>query len=241
MKMILIIFSVVVVMLSVSSRIYASAFKWPSAGYLGWTYTYPNGTDFGHNGIDIWGNTDGVWADGSSPFDGDGPSWEVYPTANGQVVYSSSTSYGGGVGIKHSDNLYTFYWHLKNITVSNGENVVDNKVLGLMNYLPGDVYRVVHVHLTVTNANGDSYQIDPSPYFDRNLDHDTNGYNVAWLESVTRDTNTTSNDIICNRYVVQVINKELFGNIDCKATDEITFLPETKILLGSTARFYVGN
>lgn len=64
---------------------------------------------------------------------------------------------------------------------------------------------------------------------------------MAWLESVARDTSTNSNDIICNRYVVQVINKELFGNIDCKATDEITFLPETKILLGSTARFYVGN
>lgn len=238
MKKFFIIFSILICSLYPQLRVKAEpVFSWPSNGYLGWTYTYPNGTTNGHNGIDIWGNTSGAWGNGISPNQGDGSSWDIFPVSDGQIKYSSTTVAGGGISIKHSDNLYSFYWHVKGIQVNNDDWVTRDSLLGQMNYHPSDSSKIVHVHLTIADSNFDSSAIDPSPYFDQNLDYGSEGYSIEWMKPVTRVVNS-ANNIICGAFVVQIINKTITDSIDCKAQNEIILSPETRIFSGSS-RFYI--
>jgi murein DD-endopeptidase MepM/ murein hydrolase activator NlpD len=124
---------------------------WPTDGYIGY-YIY--GTNGSHNGIDIWTNkVAGNPGDlGNS----------VYPVYDGYAY-----SFGTGIQIKHSDNLYTNYWHLSNIpqNVLSGMNVNKDTFIGYQNY-----DAAVHLHLTVStvahNAAGfEGGGTDPTPYY----------------------------------------------------------------------------
>lgn len=140
-----------------------------SVSVTGVTLTSPNGTympiargritsDFGyrsggfHNGIDI---SNGVYGD------------NIYPIAAGKVmlVQSPGTYTEGGrncgnwiVYVLHNINGHAYvtsYWHLASASVSNGQMVTPNSVIGKM----GGLHSVdqcaygVHVHLNLFDGN----------------------------------------------------------------------------------------
>ena len=112
---------------------------------------------------------------------------------------TGANSYGNYVQIKHHNNMYTLYAHLKkgSVKVKKGDNVSLGQVIGTM----GNSGRTsgtsattgIHLHFEVRNK--DNYVIDPTPYIDADLP------NLPTLpEPVERDENT---------YQVEVLIKDL--------------------------------
>ena len=113
-----------------------------------YTYRGKRVKDF-HNGIDLVGGN------------------EIIATADGEVVSTRNEGkqYGNGcyVRIKHSNDLYTLYYHLKSgsILVKKGEKVVKGQVIGII----GDTGRATGVHLHYQIDKGSSASaIDPTEY-----------------------------------------------------------------------------
>lgn len=113
-----------------------------------YTYRGKRVKDF-HNGIDLVGGN------------------EIIATADGEVVSTRNEGkqYGNGcyVRIKHSNGLYTLYYHLKSgsILVKKGEKVVKGQVIGII----GDTGRATGVHLHYQIDKGSSASaIDPTEY-----------------------------------------------------------------------------
>ena len=142
----------------------------------------------GHTGIDIIGkeglpeiiaHSDGV----------------VYAIQDGQdnnIKATGVKSYGNYVQIKHPNNMYTLYAHLKKkLKVKLGQQVKRGQVLGVEGN-SGCSYGT-HLHFEVRNK--DNYVIDPTPYIDADLP------NLPTLpEPQKRDENT---------YQVEVLIKDL--------------------------------
>ena len=142
----------------------------------------------GHTGIDIVGkeglpeiiaHSDGV----------------VYAIQDGQdnnIKATGVKSYGNYVQIKHPNNMYTLYAHLKKkLKVKLGQQVKRGQVLGVEGN-SGCSYGT-HLHFEVRNK--DNYVIDPTPYIDADLP------NLPTLpEPQKRDENT---------YQVEVLIKDL--------------------------------
>lgn len=112
---------------------------------------------------------------------------------------TGANSYGNYVQIKHPNNMYTLYAHLKkgSVKVKKGDNVSLGQVIGTM----GNSGRTsgtsattgIHLHFEVRNK--DNYVINPTPYIDADLP------NLPTLpEPVERDENT---------YQVEVLIKDL--------------------------------
>ena len=112
---------------------------------------------------------------------------------------TGANSYGNYVQIKHPNNMYTLYAHLKkgSVKVKKGDNVSLGQVIGTM----GNSGRTsstsattgIHLHFEVRNK--DNYVIDPTPYIDADLP------NLPTLpEPQKRDENT---------YQVEVLIKDL--------------------------------
>lgn len=113
-----------------------------------YTYRGKRVKDF-HNGIDLVGGN------------------EIVATADGEVVSTRNEGkqYGDGcyVRIKHSNGLYTLYYHLKSgsILVKKGEKVVKGQVIGII----GDTGRATGIHLHYQIDKGSSASaIDPTEY-----------------------------------------------------------------------------
>lgn len=113
-----------------------------------YTYRGKRVKDF-HNGIDLIGGT------------------EILATADGEVVSTRNEGkqYGNGcyVRIKHSNGLYTLYYHLKSgsVTVKKGEKVTKGQVIGII----GKTGKATGVHLHYQIDKGSSASaIDPTKY-----------------------------------------------------------------------------
>ena len=113
-----------------------------------YTYRGKRVKDF-HNGIDLVGGT------------------EIVATADGEVVSTRNEGkqYGNGcyVRIKHSNGLYTLYYHLKSgsVTVKKGQKVTKGKVIGII----GKTGKATGVHLHYQIDKGSSASaIDPTEY-----------------------------------------------------------------------------
>lgn len=113
-----------------------------------YTYRGKRVKDF-HNGIDLIG--------------GD----EIVATADGEVVSTRNEGkqYGNGcyVRIKHSNGLYTLYYHLKSgsVTVKKGQKVIKGQVIGII----GKTGKATGVHLHYQIDKGSSATaIDPTEY-----------------------------------------------------------------------------
>ena len=143
----------------------------------------------GHTGIDIVGkeglpeiiaHSDGV----------------VYAIQDGQdnnIKATGVKSYGNYVQIKHPNNMYTLYAHLKKkLKVKLGQQVKRGQVLGIEGN-SGCSYGT-HLHFEVRNK--DNYVIDPTPYIDADLPN----LPTNLPEPVERDENT---------YQVEVLIKDL--------------------------------
>lgn len=113
---------------------------------------------------------------------------------------TGANSYGNYVQIKHPNNMYTLYAHLKkgSVKVKKGDNVSLGQVIGTM----GNSGRTsgtsattgIHLHFEVRNK--DNYVIDPTPYIDADLPN----LPTNLPEPVERDENT---------YQVEVLIKDL--------------------------------
>lgn len=113
-----------------------------------YTYRGKRVKDF-HNGIDLVGGN------------------EIVATAAGEVVSTRNEGkqYGNGcyVRIKHSNGLYTLYYHLKSgsVTVKKGEKVTKGQVIGII----GKTGKATGVHLHYQIDKGSSASaIDPTEY-----------------------------------------------------------------------------
>ena len=113
-----------------------------------YTYRGKRVKDF-HNGIDLIGGN------------------EIVATADGEVVSTRNEGkqYGNGcyVRIKHSNGLYTLYYHLKSgsVTVKKGEKVTKGQVIGII----GKTGKATGVHLHYQIDKGSSASaIDPTEY-----------------------------------------------------------------------------
>lgn len=113
-----------------------------------YTYRGKRVKDF-HNGIDLIGGH------------------EIVAAADGEVVSTRNEGkqYGNGcyVRIKHSNGLYTLYYHLKSgsVTVKKGEKVTKGQVIGII----GKTGKATGVHLHYQIDKGSSASaIDPTEY-----------------------------------------------------------------------------
>ena len=113
-----------------------------------YTYRGKRVKDF-HNGIDLIGGH------------------EIVAAADGEVVSTRNEGkqYGNGcyVRIKHSNGLYTLYYHLKSgsVTVKKGQKVIKGQVIGII----GKTGKATGVHLHYQIDKGSSASaIDPTEY-----------------------------------------------------------------------------
>lgn len=113
-----------------------------------YTYRGKRVKDF-HNGIDLVGGN------------------EIIAAADGEVVSTRNEGkqYGNGcyVRIKHSNGLYTLYYHLKSgsVTVKKGQKVIKGQVIGII----GKTGKATGVHLHYQIDKGSSASaIDPTEY-----------------------------------------------------------------------------
>ena len=113
-----------------------------------YTYRGKRVKDF-HNGIDLIGGH------------------EIVATADGEVfsTRNEGKQYGNGcyVRIKHSNGLYTLYYHLKSgsVTVKKGQKVTKGQVIGII----GKTGKATGVHLHYQIDKGSSASaIDPTEY-----------------------------------------------------------------------------
>ena len=111
---------------------------------------------------------------------------------------TGANSYGNYVQIKHPNNMYTLYAHLKkgSVKVKKGDNVSLGQVIGTM----GNSGRTsgtsattgIHLHFEVRNK--DNYVIDPTPYIDADLPN----LPTNLPEPVERDENKYQVEVLIN-------------------------------------------
>lgn len=212
--------------LAASTPVHAENFVLPSDGYLGWRY-YQNTNGYEgingtyHTGIDIWSNANGGW-------NSDGGSNPIYAAYPGHVFFRDYL----GLQIKHNDNLYTNYWHVKDFRVALNNNVDTNTLLGFQ-----DNAGVVHVHVTITttpltgNNRDHTAPLDPSPYFGVQLDV-RNPNVLPYGARVERNSGQQ-----CNVANV-IISREINGNFTCRATNFISIRPNSR-LFGGQQRYFI--
>lgn len=183
------------------------SFSWPTTGWVGWRYLDNNGN---HTGIDIWSNQDGGWnSDGSS-----NPVYAVYP---GTLIWEGDI----GFIVKHNDNLYTNYWHLKNRQVHPTSSVDSTTLMAYQ-----DMNVTVHLHLTVSTSNSESGKVDPSPYFGLELNMQNSNV-IGYL------TNHVQSGNGCGGSNIVKSNWNISGPMDCGASNSITITPSSILNPGS--------
>lgn len=204
----LILLFVIMLLISLPLKVFAvESFTWPTNGWIGWKYLDDNGN---HTGIDIWSNQNGGWnSDGTG-----NPVYAVYP---GTLIWEGEA----GFIVKHNDNLYTDYWHLKNRQVH--PNAIVNSTT-LMAYQ--DLNVTVHLHLTVSTNNSESGKVDPSPYFGLQLNA-SNPNPIGYL------TNYVQTGVGCGGSNVIKSNWNVNGSLDCDATNSITINPNSYLIPGT--------
>lgn len=111
---------------------------------------------------------------------------------------TGANSYGNYVQIKHPNNMYTLYAHLKkgSVKVKKDDNVSLGQVIGTM----GNSGRTsstsattgIHLHFEVRNK--DNYVIDPTPYIDADLPN----LPTNLPEPVERDENKYQVEVLIN-------------------------------------------
>lgn len=222
LKKTLILIPLIFVLTIFASRVSATeSFRWPSDGYIGWKYLTPQGNGTYHNGIDIWSNQDGGWNN-----DVEGSSNGIYAVYTGQVIYIDDIG-DKGLIVKHNNNLYTDYWHVKDRAVNLWQNVDSDTLMGRQLL---DV--AVHVHLTVSTVAGDSGHIDPTPYFGVQLKDGQPGV-VGWMYEVSRGDN-------CGGMNVVLLGKTISSgqNFYCSGVSSVRILPDFYALNGSEVRIF---
>ena len=117
----------------------------------------------GHKGVDIGWKSDFT----------DAQNFEVYANCTGEVAEiqtgipndKGSTgvrSWGNYVLIKHPNNMYSRYAHLKEVRVSKGQKVDENTLIGIMGET-GNAYGK-HLHYEVQTGYSSDTRINPEPY-----------------------------------------------------------------------------
>ena len=98
---------------------------------------------------------------------------EILAIADGEVTFAGEQSgYGYCVEIKHvvdGETIYSFYAHLAQINVKEGEHVLQGQVIGLEGGMPGEAGAGTstgpHLHFEIRTASGTHNDIDPNLIF----------------------------------------------------------------------------
>lgn len=116
----------------------------------------------GHTGIDIVGKEGLPEIIAHS----DGEVYAINDGMNNKLGTTGVLSYGNYVQIKHPNNMFTLYAHLKKgLKVKKGDKVVKGQILGV----EGDSGNANGIHLHFEVRNNDNYVIDPTSYIDADL------------------------------------------------------------------------
>ncbi len=87
----------------------------------------------------------------------------VYAAADGYVVTKGYSSVRGNyVMVKHADNLYTFYQHLKSVSVSSGQNVKVGQTIAYSGNT--GIGSGPHLHFEVRTSPNYGSEVDPLKY-----------------------------------------------------------------------------
>lgn len=83
----------------------------------------------------------------------------------------TGSSYGNYVKIKHNNGMFTLYAHLKygSVKVKKGDKVTKGQVIAYM----GATGRATGIHLHFEVRNNKDVRIDPTPYINADLPHNT--------------------------------------------------------------------
>lgn len=115
-----------------------------------------------HTGIDVVGKEG--WPEIIAH--SDGIVCAIQDGEDNNIKATGVASYGNYVQIKHLNNMYTLYAHLKKgLKVKKGQNVKKGQVLGT----EGNSGYSLGAHLHFEVRNKDNYVIDPTPYIDADL------------------------------------------------------------------------
>lgn len=141
----------------------------------------------GHTGIDIVGKEGLPEIIAHS----DGTVYAIQDGKDNNIKTTGVASYGNYVQIKHANDMYTLYAHLKKgLKVKKGQQVKKGQVLGTEGN-SGNSYGV-HLHFEVRNK--DNYVIDPTPYIDADLPN----LPTNLPEPDERDTSVMQVEVIIN-------------------------------------------
>ena len=96
----------------------------------------------------------------------------ILAVADGEVTYAGvQEGYGNCVEIKHEINgetVYSFYAHLAQINVSEGDKVFQGNVIGLQGGAETDpnpgTSTGTHLHFEIRSASGSGHSINPREY-----------------------------------------------------------------------------
>ena len=142
---------------------------------------------------------------------------------------TGANSYGNYVQIKHPNNMYTLYAHLKkgSVKVKKGDNVSLGQIIGTMGNSgrTSGISATTGIHLHFEVRNKDNYVIDPTPYIDADLPNlptlpepqkrDENIYQVEVLIKDLRARNSYG----LNAAILGFVKKGIY-NIYNKATKD---------------------
>lgn len=141
----------------------------------------------GHTGIDIVGKEGLPEIIAHS----DGVVYAIQDGKDNNIKTTGVASYGNYVQIKHANDMYTLYAHLKKgLKVKKGQQVKKGQMLGTEGN-SGNSYGV-HLHFEVRNK--DNYVIDPTPYIDADLPN----LPTNLPEPVERDENKYQVEVLIN-------------------------------------------
>ena len=97
---------------------------------------------------------------------------EILAIEDGEVTFAGQQSgYGNCIEIKHivnGETIYSFYAHLSQINVSEGESVSQGQVIGLEGGAATDPGHGTstghHLHFEIRTASGSGHAVNPSDY-----------------------------------------------------------------------------
>lgn len=183
----------------------------------------------GHYGIDLVGKEGLPEIIAHS----DGVVYAVQIGQDNNIKATGVAGYGNYVQIKHSNNMYTLYAHLKKgtVKVKKGQTVKKGDVLGTEGNT-GHSFGV-HLHFEVRNSN--NYVIDPTPYIDADLpnlptnlpepvERDTTKYQIEVLIDVLRGRNGYGTD----KSILGYVKKGIYNVYEEANQDNYTWVKISK-------------
>ena len=116
-----------------------------------------------HRGVDIGWHAEEK--DNQITAHSDGKAVWIQTGQNQNLKATGNKSYGNAIKIKHNNNYYTLYAHLKKVNVKKGDKVKKGQIIGVM----GETGKAYGRHLHFEVRNEKDTRINPTKYIYQNL------------------------------------------------------------------------